>query len=429
MDSMIEKINILAGPMTKFGNLPVVQGITRGMMGSMGCTMIGSLFLVAYILAAPGTLLSNGNAVLPFLTPLVGKLVLVNSLSLGIIALYMAVAMGSEYAQIKGVPQTTGAVGALFAFILLNYDSVGALVDSGASAFDTTYWGGAGIITAIISMVVSVEIVDFCYKRDIRIKLPDSVPPAIANSFSSIIPYFIMALICWGVRTLAGINIPALVGQLLLPVLSAADNIFVYTLVQILICVFWSVGLHGDNITGAVTQTFTTIWFNENNAAYLAGQVPPHVWAGNISRLSQWVSSMWPILVYMYMSSKKLPHLKTLATVSLPPAIFCIIEPIMFGLPVVLNGFLIIPLILSHAVTGALTYALTASGFVGKQVISLPWCTPSPILGYVGGAGSIGGFLIVFINFAIGMVIFYPFWKAYEKSEVARMEAETNQAE
>ena len=55
----------------------------------------------------------------------------------------------------------------------------------------------------------------------------------------------------------------------------------------------------------------------------------------SLCRLSQWVSSCWPILIYMFMSSKKLPHLKPLATICLPPAIFCIIEPIMFGLPVV----------------------------------------------------------------------------------------------
>ena len=48
--------------------------------------------------------------------------------------------------------------------------------------------------------------------------------------------------------------------------------------------------------------------------------------------------------------------------------------------------------------------------------MNLPWATPSPILGYLAAGGSIGGAVIVFINFAIGMVIFYPFWKSYEKS-------------
>ena len=96
----------------------------------------------------------------------------------------------------------------------------------------------------------------------------------------------------------------------------------------------------------------------------------------------------------------------------------------MFGLPVVLNPFLIIPFVVTHTITGALTYMLTSVGFIGKMYLALPWATPSPILGYLAPGGSIGGFIIVFINLAIGMVIFYPFWKAYEKSEVKRLEDE-----
>ena len=56
--------------------------------------------------------------------------------------------------------------------------------------------------------------------------------------------------------------------------------------------------------------------------------------------------------------------------------------------------------------------------------MNLPWATPSPILGYLSTGGSIGGVLIVVINFLIGLVIFYPFWKAYENSEVKRLEEE-----
>ena len=78
---------------------------------------------------------------------------------------------------------------------------------------------------------------------------------------------------------------------------------------------------------------------------------------------------------------------------------------------------------LTHTITGALTYWLTDIGFIGKMYMNLPWATPSPILGYLGSGGSIGGFVIVFINFAIGMVIFYPFWKAYEKSEISKLKS------
>ncbi len=425
MDKVLEKVDVIAGPMTRFGQIPFVRAIVNGMVAALPVTMVGSIFLVVYLFCSDGGL--TQHALIPFLKPWAQDLALVNSLSMGIMAVYIIIAFGAEYAEIKGFNKTTGAVGAFFAFMLLNYNAVGQLAKTGASAFESTYWGGAGLITAMIAGAIAINIIDFCYKKNIVIKLPDSVPPAISDSFSAIIPYFFITLVCWGIRTLAGINIPSAVGEILMPLIGNADNVFVYSFQQFMSALLWICGLHGDNITGAVTNVFLNQWLAENNAAYMAHTAVkdlPYVWTPNLCRLSQWVSSCWPILVYMFMSSKKLPHLKPLGLICLPPAVFCIIEPIMFGLPVVMNGFLLIPFILTHTLTGALTYWLTKIGFVGKMYMSLPWATPSPILGYLSAGGSIGGFIVVFINFAIGMVIFYPFWKAYEKAEVAKLNTE-----
>lgn len=184
----------------------------------------------------------------------------------------------------------------------------------------------------------------------------------------------------------------------------------------------WVCGIHGDNIVGTVISPMLQTWMIENTEAYTAGLAAPHIWIDQLNRLFQYVSTCWPILIYMYMSSKKLPQLKPLAVLSTPSMIFCIVEPLMFGLPIVLNPFLAIPFVLIHTITAAVSYLLTSIGFVGRFVISIPWATPSPILAYLATAGSIGAVLLVFINFAIGMVIMYPFWKAYEKNEIKKLE-------
>lgn len=433
LDKLMTKVDAIAKPMTRFGEIPFVKAIVNGMVSAVGVTMIGSFFLIIYLLGSDGGL--TQEALLPFLKPFAESLSLVNDLSMGIMAIYIAIAIGSEYAEIKGFNKTTGAIGAFFAFILLNYNGVGQLavtaadgtISIGAKALDITYWGGGGVITAFAAAFISINVIDLCYKHNIRIKLPDSVPPAISDSFSAIIPYLFVTVICWGLRTLMGINIPAVIEDMLLPVLSAADNIFVYTFCYFLISLFWACGLHGDNIVGAVTQIITSGWLAENNSALMAGASVtelPHVWIGNMARLFMWVSTCWPILFYMFRSSKKLPHLKPLATLCLPPAIFSIVEPMMFGLPIILNPFLAIPMVITHTITAALTYFLTSIGFIGRMYLNLPWATPSPIIGYLSTGGSIGGVLIVIINFIIGLVIFYPFWKAYERSEIERIKLE-----
>ena len=93
---------------------------------------------------------------------------------MGIMAIYIIIAFGGEYAEIKGFNKTTGAVGAFFAFMLLNYDSVGNLVitakdgtlSAGGSAFESTYWGGSGLITAMIAGAIAINIINICLKKE-----------------------------------------------------------------------------------------------------------------------------------------------------------------------------------------------------------------------------------------------------------------------
>lgn len=420
IDKFMDFMDKLSGPLTSFTELKFVKALTTGMMQSMGITMVGSLFLVVWLFAADGNLTTK--ALLPFLTPFAPKLILVNSLSMGIIAIYMTIGMGSEYAKLKGFNSTTGAIGSVFAFFLIQYSSVASTVD-GVGAFTINNWGGSGIIVAMVSVALAVNIIDFCYRKNIKISMPRMVPPAIADSFSAVIPYFIIALVSWTLRTIIGFDLANVISTILLPLLSAADNIWVYTVYITLTAAFWAVGIHGDNVAGAPFQALVQVWFNENNAAVVAGLPAPHVWVNNLNRLSQYICSVWPILIFM-LTSKKLPHLKKLGIVALPSMIFCIIEPIMFGLPIIMNPFLMIPFILTTTVTGALTYFASSVGLIGRLYINLPWATPSPILGFLGTGGNVGAAIIVFINLGIGMLITYPFWKAYENAEVKKMELE-----
>ena len=433
LDKIMSKVNVIGEPMTKFSKIPFIASLTNGMISSVGITMIGSLFMVAWLFCTDGNI--TEKALLPFFKPWANDLLLVNQLTMGIMALYIVVSMGGEYAEAKGISRSTGSLGALMSFILLNYNKIGKIAEiaadgslsAGVDAIPINFWGGAGIVTAIIATAISVNVVYFCYKYNIRIKMPESVPDAIADTFSAIIPYFFITIICWTLRTLMDIDIPSLIGEILMPILSAADNIFIFTFTYCLDSLLWSCGLHGDNIVGAVTNTFTNTWMIENNAAAATGQAIPHIWVPNLCRLFMWVSSCWPLLFYMVRSSKKLPHLKSVAALAAPGAIFSIAEPIMFGLPLVLNPFLMIPFILAHTVTGALTYFLTEIGFIGKMYIALPWATPTPLLGYLSTGGSIGAFIIVVINFLIGLAIFYPFWKVYEKNELEKLERLQNE--
>ena len=58
-----------------------------------------------------------------------------------------------------------------------------------------TRLGTTGIFTAIIMAIIAVKIYAFCVKRNIYIKMPDTVPTGVSSSFTALIPTALIALV------------------------------------------------------------------------------------------------------------------------------------------------------------------------------------------------------------------------------------------
>lgn len=423
MDKFMEFMDKLSGPLTTFGNYKAIKAIQNGLVGTSAITIVGSMFLVIAVLAKPDQF-APGVTILPFLSGLNAKFNVMNGLTIGLLALYAVVTIGISFGNEYGIKPVSSAMISLLSFIILtNSGTISATAgEKTFTALDVTSWGGAGLIVAIVAALCSVYIMHFCYERNIRIRMPEMVPPAIGESFSSLIPLAIVAFLSWLIKIVMGLDLATLVANFILPIFNTADNVFMYALSHLLIALLWCVGLHGNNIVGAFTNTFTTIWTNENIMAFAAGEAIPHVWAGQIHRLDTWVSSVWPILIYLH-TSKKLNYMKPFAIACTPAAIFGIIEPVMYGLPMVLNPYFMISMILAHTITSIITYAAMASNIVARMGVNVTWCMPAPIIGLIGTGGDFKGVLLVLVNLAVGMVITYPFFKAYENSEYKKMVA------
>lgn len=442
MDSFMGIMDKIAGPMTKFGQLKVVSAIQDGLVASVGITIVGALFLLLFVFSTPDYL-AKGLTILPFFSSFSVKFLTVNALTMNMLALYVAISIAIAFGRKYKIDSISSALSGLMAFLLLSNAGTataalvsnitaeamvdGAYTGSTFSALAVGNYGGGGLIVAILAGLGSIQIMHLCYKFNIRIKLPDSVPPAIGNSFSALIPLFFTAVICWIVRTLMNFDMAQFFADSLLPVLGAADSVGTYTFFNFLKACLWSVGLHGDNMLGAIQTPMTTIWLNENVLAQTSGLPLPHIWTGSLPRLDQWVSSVWPILLLL-LTSKKLTHMRPFAIACTPAAIFGIIEPVMYGLPIVLNPYFFIPMIISHTVTSVVTYMAYAVGFVSRGYINVPWCMPAPILAVLHSGMDFMGFVLVVVNFVIGLAIFFPFFKSYEKMEVKKMADEANQA-
>jgi PTS system cellobiose-specific IIC component len=132
-----------------------------------------------------------------------------------------------------------------------------------------------------------------------------------------------------------------------------------------------------------------------------------------IDRLTGWTAAVWPLVFLMIRS--KVKYLKALGIACLPAAIFTIVEPVVFGLPLALNPFLFVPFLVVTAVSSTVGYLMMQFGFVARFYASLPWATPPFLLGPL-GTGDWKSIIIVVVSFVIGLVIYFPFWRQFEKS-------------
>lgn len=419
MDKISEKIMVVAEPFGKFAQIPFMQALQEGFAATIPLIMFGSIFLIVFC-AVNGQL---GFTIFPGLAKYSDQLLVPYNLTSGFLGFYAALAIGNAYAKKLelNVVNANLIVAAFFFFI--NYNSV-------AEGLGTTPFSTSGVFCAMLGSWLSIRAYKFFLDKKIVIKLPDMVPPAIAEAFTSLIPYFVIMLFAWVVRTCLNFNFMEWSMSLLTPILNLGDNVFMFALNNTLSGVFWSAGIHYDNMVSSILTPLTTTFLAENQAAVAAGTALsdlPHVWTLG---LTQWTvgraMATYPMLIMLLRS--KVPGFRQLGTAAAVPSIFCICEPLVFGVPLVMNPFMMVPYILSSFVGSFITYGAFAFGFVNKPYTTSPWAAPCLLSGIL-QTGDWRSCVLVVVLVLAGLVIYYPFFTAYERATMKRIEEEQALAE
>ncbi len=124
-------------------------------------------------------------------------------------------------------------------------------------------------------------------------------------------------------------------------------------------------------------------------------------------------------LVVLFMFSKS-AYLKDLGKLAILPGLFNINEPVVFGAPIVMNPILGIPFIIGPLVTGTLSYVMTVTGVVPMMMARLPFTMPGPLGALISTNWSVPAMILSCVNFLIDLAIYYPFFKVFEKQQLAR---------
>jgi cellobiose PTS system EIIC component len=289
-------------------------------------------------------------------------------------------------------------------------------------AIPFAFLGAQGLFVALFVALVSTEIfVKLMGNKKLVIKMPDGVPPAVSRSFAALLPSLITLVIFGAFKIiLADIGVPDVHNYIFTiiqkPLLGLASSLGAALLVVFLIHLLWFFGLHGANILLPITSALFLPLMDANVKAFAAGQAAPNIITSSFFDTFVYMGGAGTaicLLAAIFIAGKREEN-KAKAKVGIAPSLFNINEPVLFGMPIVLNPIYVIPFILTPLVLTIVSYAAIAAHIVPKTIALVHWTMPPIISGFL-ATGSVMGIVLQLVNLAIGIVIYIPFVILSEK--------------
>ena len=386
-----------------------------------------TMFVPFIIVGSFGSMLNiwvsgaNGLAQwIPWLSNLSPAFTAINFVTISCMSLPIAFLIGYKLAEKENLPQLESGLIGLLSYLAVCPNTISTVVEGlkdpvVLNGLGAGVIGAQGLFVSMIMSMVAVKFFGLLTNIDaIKIKMPDSVPTGIARSFNILIPIFIIitAFSVGGClfNTFTGNYLNVWIYNIIqLPLQALANTtggILVLALVNQL---FWFLGIHGGMVIEGVRGPLSAAGLAENISAVQAGGV-----ATNILTRGFWTSFVvvggggitLSLLIAIFIFSKREDH-KSIAKFSLIPGICGINEPVVFGLPLVLNPIFAIPFILNSVIAAFIAVVATNIGFLTCGVLDCPPGLPVFVTGFI--SYGIHGIIVQAIILIVTFIIWVPF--------------------
>lgn len=421
MDAIVKMLEKHQPFFEKISRNIYLQAIKDGFLGCMPIVLTSSIFLLIATLPGvvgitlPQPLIDWCNKQYNFTMGIMGIMVA------GTTAKNFTASMNRRMPAGKVLNDGSTMVAAQCSMLLLAVTQFTTKFDgSELSVFDCTSMGTRGLFSAYIAAFITVWVYKFCVSRDLTIKLPKEVPGAIAQNFRDIIPFGGAVIICGiidvVVRNLMGVPFSELLIKLLSPLFTAAETYPGLILIQAATAFFWFIGVHGPSIVQPGIDPIRLANQAENLQVLLAGGHPAHSLTFNMSLVGEFggtgATFIVPLLLILFMKSKQL---KAVGKASIVPVAFAVNEPLLFGAPMILNPYMLIPFVAAGCVNVSVAkFFIDNVGMNGFSFV-VPWATPAPIGIFITTNFQLIALVFVAIIILLDAIIYLPFLKAYDK--------------
>ncbi|CVW12933.1 PTS system lactose-specific transporter subunit IIBC [Streptococcus pneumoniae] len=280
--------------------------------------------------------------------------------------------------------------------------------------------GTRGLLTAFLAAFITVNIYKVCIKNNVTIRLPEEVPPNIAQVFKDVIPFALSVLSIYGldliIRNIFGTNVAESVGKILAPLFSATDGYIGLAIVFGAYAFFWFVGIHGPSVVEPLIVAISYANIEANVQLVQAGMHADKILNPVTQTFVVTMGGTGATLVvpFMFMWLCKSKRNRIVGRASVVPTFFGVNEPILFGAPIVLNPIFFIPFVTAPIINVWIMKFFVDVLQMNSFSIILPWTTPAPIGIVMGTALAPLSFVLAITLIIIDTLIYYPFVKVYD---------------
>lgn len=407
-------IDKLAEKMVPFAqiiaNNKYLLSLRDGFMVAFPATMFASIMIIIQNLPATFGLSEKLPAgLMTFLNDFFGP---IGNATMSITAIFVVFGIGYQLAGKYGQPKLfAGAISLSSFLMLLPYGSS----DDLGTVIPLSKLGAEGMFVGIITAIIATQIYCKISASGLTIKMPESVPPMIAESFLAIIPgaapLFLFNLIRYLFTFTSWGNAVDFVYEILQKPLMGLGGTLPAVLIAVLFTqFFWWFGIHGTLVVNAVIDPIMNALAIENYEAYKAGaEQLPHII--NTTFMGVFVNQgmQLGISITMAFFIARSIRMKKLMKTVIAPSVFNVSEPMTFGLPIVLNPIAFVPWILAPLASTTISYFAIAAGLVPRPIgATVVWTTPVFLSGWL-GTGSVAGAILQLVTVAVMTLIWVPF--------------------
>ena len=407
----------VAGPMSMVSEQRHIRAIRDGVISAIPFIIAGSFVL---IIAAPPVPETTGLAI--WAKAHIDQILVPYRMTFGLMSVYVCFGVGSSLARSYDLDGLAGGQLGVAAFLLsLTPKAIGDGV-----FLDLESLGSQGLFPAMILALLAVEVMRVCYKHNLTIRMPEQVPESVSKSFGAVVPAFTIMVVMALVSVVLGIDIIDIVRVGLAPLVTAGDSLPGVLVPAFLVVFLWFFGISGDSVVGSVARPIWLQYLSDNASAVAVGSPAPHIAP---ETFFQWFVSIGGSgatigLVISGFLVGKAKYTKSITRAVAVPALFNISEPIMFGLPVMMNPFFVIPFLLAPLILCLVSWCAFSWGLVSYMAVQPPWTLPAPIGAFLATGGDWRSIVLCLLNILIATVIYYPFMRMYDRSQLKKEELE-----